>query len=97
MLIGFKVTVEYTCPSMVDEETFKKEYNNDPLGAYKSISDNFSDSPDNFSEKEKVIKVEILTFKCKGCGHELPVNFQIRTDGYCYLCDPNVTVKELLK
>lgn len=37
------------------------------------------------------------TFNCKGCGHNLPKDYQIKTDGYCYLCDPNVTVDELLK
>lgn len=36
-------------------------------------------------------------FKCKGCGHELPSTYCIRTLGYCYLCDPNITVDELLK
>lgn len=37
------------------------------------------------------------TFNCKRCGHNLPKEYQIKTDGYCYLCDPNITVNELLK
>ena len=32
----------------------------------------------------------------EGCENELPSNYSIKTEGYCYLCDPNVTVKELL-
>ena len=97
MNIGFKVTVEYTCLNMVDEKILKEEFNNDPLAVYKFVSNDFEDSPDNFSESEEIVKVEILTFKCKSCGNELPVNFQMRTEGYCYLCDPKVTVEELLK
>ena len=37
------------------------------------------------------------TFKCKGCGHELPLEVMMRTIDYCHLCDPNVTLKELLQ
>lgn len=37
------------------------------------------------------------TFTCKGCNHELPEVYSIKPGGYCYLCDPNVTVKELLE
>jgi hypothetical protein len=36
------------------------------------------------------------SFFCKGCGHELDISFSIRTIGFCYLCDPNVTLEELL-
>jgi hypothetical protein len=36
------------------------------------------------------------SFVCKQCNHELPIDFNMRTDGYCYLCDPNVSVEELL-
>ena len=39
----------------------------------------------------------VKTFTCKQCGHLLPVDMSMRTEGYCYLCDPNVTVKELLE
>lgn len=96
MNVGFKITVEYICENMIDLEDFERDFKNDPMTAYKAMSDDFKDSPTNFSEKEKVVKVELLTFKCKGCGHELPGNFQMRTEGYCYLCDPKVTVDELL-
>ena len=48
------------------------------------------------NENTTLTKKEPLAFTCIGCKHELPVEFQIRTAGYCYLCDPNVTVSELL-
>jgi hypothetical protein len=96
MNVGFKITVEYTCADMMDVEEFERAFKNDALEAYKAISDDFKDSPLNFSDSEKVVKVEPITFKCKGCGHELPENFQMKTKGYCYMCDPEVTVKELL-
>jgi hypothetical protein len=35
-------------------------------------------------------------FICKGCGHELPEDYSMRTEGYCYMCDPNITTEELL-
>ncbi len=35
-------------------------------------------------------------FKCQGCGHELESKMCMRTPNYCYLCDPNITVDELL-
>lgn len=37
------------------------------------------------------------TFRCKGCGHELPLAMTMRTIDYCHLCPPNVTLKELLQ
>ncbi len=60
----FKVTVEYICPNMIDAESLVNEFNNDPMKAYKFISDNFGDSPYNFSESEQVTKV-VLTKKQK--------------------------------
>ncbi len=36
-------------------------------------------------------------FTCQGCGHELPITFVERTPQFCYLCDPNITVEELLQ
>jgi predicted RNA-binding Zn-ribbon protein involved in translation (DUF1610 family) len=36
------------------------------------------------------------SFICQGCGQELNVVFQMRTMDFCYICDPNVTVEELL-
>lgn len=47
------------------------------------------------TEKESDEIIEDL-FKCQGCGCEVPMSFSLRTDGYCYLCDPNITVQELL-
>lgn len=37
------------------------------------------------------------TFKCKGCGHELLLEMAMRTLDYCHLCDPNISLKELLE
>ncbi len=36
------------------------------------------------------------TFICEGCNYELPTDFSMRTPEFCYLCDPNITVEELL-
>jgi hypothetical protein len=36
------------------------------------------------------------SFVCGGCGHTLDLSFSLRTKGYCYLCDPNITLEELL-
>jgi len=36
-------------------------------------------------------------FVCNGCKHELPSDYSMRTKGYCYLCDPNISVDELLE
>ena len=57
---GFKVTVEFECPDMISEDDFLEEFNNDPMSAYRFISDNLSDSPGNFSSKERVLKVETI-------------------------------------
>ena len=58
--IGFRITVEFDCSDMMDEKTFHDDYGCDPMAAYKFISDNFSDSPLNFSNDDRVIKVEVL-------------------------------------
>lgn len=57
--IGFKVTIEYICPHMMSEKDFE-EFGFDPMEAYRIISDDFVDSPVNFSESENVVKVELL-------------------------------------
>jgi uncharacterized protein YlaI len=36
------------------------------------------------------------TFICQSCKHELPIDYCMKTEGFCYLCDPNVTLEELL-
>ena len=58
--IGFKITVEFDCTNMIDERIFHDEFNCDPMDAYKFISNNFKDSPLNFSEDDRIIKVELL-------------------------------------
>lgn len=58
--IAFRVTVEYDCPDMVDEKTFYEEYGGNAMAVYKVISDNFRDSPCNFTEVERVVKVEVI-------------------------------------
>jgi uncharacterized protein YlaI len=45
---------------------------------------------------ENLKKQIVDSFVCKGCKHELPIEYQMRTIGYCYLCDPNITIQELL-
>lgn len=58
--IGFRITVEFDCSNMMGEKTFHDEYGSDPMAAYKFISDNFLDSPLNFSDDDRIIKVELL-------------------------------------
>jgi len=35
-------------------------------------------------------------FTCQACNHHLPIEFNVRTEGFCYLCDPNITLEECL-
>jgi len=49
-----------------------------------------------FNKLDTSVKEGGKTFKCKGCGHQLTEEFCMRTPEYCYMCDPNVTVEELL-
>ena len=35
-------------------------------------------------------------FTCQACNHHLPIEFNVRTEGLCYLCDPNITLEECL-
>ena len=35
-------------------------------------------------------------FKCRACNQELPIAFNVITEGFCFLCDPNVTLEECL-
>jgi len=58
--IGFRITVEFDCSDMIDDKTFQDEYGGNPMAAYKFISDNFSDSPLNFSSDYRIIKIEFL-------------------------------------
>ena len=61
--IGFKITVEFECPNMIDDKTLQEEYGGNVMAAYQFISDNFKESVINFSTREKVIGVEILNDK----------------------------------
>lgn len=63
MSIGFRITVEFDCPNMIDEETFIKRYMSDLTAAYKFISDNYGDNPSDFSSEERIIKIELLLDK----------------------------------
>lgn len=36
------------------------------------------------------------TFICKSCQCICSVELCLRTDGFCYLCDPNITLEECL-
>ena len=60
MSLTFMVTVEYICPNMCEEEELKRDFNNDPMEAYRYVSDNFTDSPAGFCDSEKVVKVEVI-------------------------------------
>jgi hypothetical protein len=35
-------------------------------------------------------------FTCKGCQCTISTDYIMRTDGWCYMCDPNITLEELL-
>jgi len=58
--LGFKITVEFYCPDMIDKEEFHDTYKSDPMAAYKFISNNFNDHPLNFSTDDKIIKIELI-------------------------------------
>lgn len=58
--IAFRVTVEYDCPDMVDEASFYREYEGNAMAVYREISDNFRESPWNYTEVERVVKVEVI-------------------------------------
>lgn len=48
--------------------------------------------------QEKPVEKETTEnlFICNGCNHLLDTVFIMKTPGYCYMCDPNVTLEELL-
>lgn len=56
--IGFKITVEFDCPDMIDEQDFHEEFGCNPDAAYKSIAIN--DSPLSFCKDQRIVKVEVL-------------------------------------
>lgn len=36
------------------------------------------------------------SFVCQGCKCDLDEIYSLRTKSFCYLCDPNITLEELL-
>ena len=55
-------------------------------------------SNENFNAtSHKTDVVGSASFVCKNCNHELPKTFSVKTDQYCYLCDPKVTLEECLQ
>jgi hypothetical protein len=44
-----------------------------------------------------IVGVNRSSFTCKGCEHDLPLDYCVKTDDYCYLCDPAVTLEECLQ
>jgi hypothetical protein len=58
--VSFKITVEFDCHDMIDDESFIKDFGSDAMLAYKFISDDFNDSPLNFSSDDRIVKVEVL-------------------------------------
>ena len=51
----------------------------------------------SFGQDENLVIVGSASFVCKNCNHELPKTFSVKTDQYCYLCDPKVTLEECLQ
>lgn len=47
------------------------------------------------SDIQKAIN-EDSTFKCEGCKHILPKDYVIKTPNFCYMCDPHLTIEEIL-
>lgn len=60
MGIGFKITVEFYCENMIDKECFLQEFEGNAEKAYRFISNNYEDSPLNYSTSDKIVKIEIL-------------------------------------
>ena len=58
--VSFKITIEFICHNMIEAKSLAEDFNNDPMLAYKYMSDDFTDSVYNFSDEEKIIKVEVI-------------------------------------
>jgi hypothetical protein len=56
--ISIKVTVEYYIKDAISEFDFVNDFYEDAFNWYKFISDDFRDSPENFTDNVKVVKVE---------------------------------------
>ena len=96
MNIGFKVTAEFDCPNMIDEETFNREYGGDPMLAYKAISDNFSDNPLNFSDDDRIVRVDLLGIEPKDLQTTYIVNGVDVTSFAKVSVDGNDTVVDIV-
>lgn len=50
------------------------------------------------SNSAQIAQNQLLSdgFTCQGCNHHLPMEFNVRTENFCYLCDPNITLEECL-
>lgn len=46
--------------------------------------------------KDNWLILPVRHFRCKGCNNRLISSFSLKTEGYCYLCDPNITLEEAL-
>lgn len=53
---------------------------------------------ENVNRLDSIPKAESQpdSFVCKGCNHILDNVYVMRTEGWCYMCDPHVTLEELL-
>ena len=49
-----------------------------------------------FEESEEDSIAKPGDFVCKGCACEVRAEYSLRTPGYCYLCDPAITIDELM-
>jgi hypothetical protein len=65
------------------QQKFKevKESKNDELRAYAALVWN---------------EIQAEGFTCLGCKHILSMDYNLRTERYCYLCDPAITLEECL-
>ena len=55
-----------------------------------------NETTNNTEQPNEINMVLAPGFICQGCKHELPMDFNLRTEGFCYLCDPNITLAECL-
>jgi len=59
--LGMKVTVEFVCDNMVDEDEFKKVFKSDPELCYRYISCDGEDHVMNFSRGfGKIINIKMI-------------------------------------
>ena len=56
----FKITVEFTCPDMIDSETLRENFDGDAMAAYKFISDDFKEPITSFSTEDKILTIKVI-------------------------------------